>query len=122
MAGAIGRYSPPPLARVAGGRAGPGGFGGGGRGRPRAWEVAEPHVDPAPAVLLHVATGMLHAGRGQHRPALEAFAAAAQAQSRLPGVHGLAPRIAGWRASMQARLGLLDEARATLSGFSGEPE
>src|SRR5689334_9844463 len=28
----------------------------------RAWEVAEPDADPAPAVLLHVATGMLHAG------------------------------------------------------------
>src|SRR6185295_10119311 len=43
----------------------------------RAWEVAEAHVDPAPAVLLHVATGMLHAGRGQHQSALEQFAAAA---------------------------------------------
>ena len=32
--------------------------------------------DPAPAVLLHVATGMLHAGRGEHRSALAAFAAA----------------------------------------------
>ena len=33
----------------------------------RAWEVAEPHVDPAAAVLLHLVTGMLHAGRGQHQ-------------------------------------------------------
>jgi LuxR family transcriptional regulator, maltose regulon positive regulatory protein len=88
----------------------------------RAWEVAEPVVDPAPAVLLHVATGMLHAGRGEHRPALEAFAAAAQAQSLLTGAHALAPRIAGWLATMQARLGMLDEARATLSGFSAAPE
>jgi LuxR family maltose regulon positive regulatory protein len=30
----------------------------------RGWKVAEPHVDPSAAVLLHVATGMLHAGRG----------------------------------------------------------
>ena len=58
----------------------------------RAWEVAEARVDPAAAVLLHVATGMLHAGRGQHRSALEEFAAAAQAQSLLTGVHALAPR------------------------------
>ena len=29
----------------------------------RAWEVAEPDVDPAAAVFLHVTTGMLHAGR-----------------------------------------------------------
>jgi LuxR family maltose regulon positive regulatory protein len=88
----------------------------------RAWEVADPHVDPAPAVLLHVATGMLHAGRGEHQPALEAFEAAARAQSLLTGVHALAPRIAGWHATMQARLGMPDEARATLSGFSPTPE
>ncbi len=88
----------------------------------RAWEVAEPHVDPAAAVLLHVATGMLHTGRGQHRSALEEFAAAAQAQSLLTGVHALAPRIAAWLAAAQARLGMTDEARATLNGFSAEPE
>jgi LuxR family transcriptional regulator, maltose regulon positive regulatory protein len=88
----------------------------------RAWEIAEPHVDPAAAVLLHLATGMLHAGRGQHRSALEEFAAAARAQSLLTGVHALAPRIAGWLAAMQARLGMPAEAHATLSGFSAEPE
>jgi len=88
----------------------------------RAWEVAEAHVDPAVAVLLHVATGMLHAGRGQHRAALDEFAAAAQAQSLLTGVHALAPRITGWLAATQARLGMPDEARATLSGFSAGPE
>ena len=88
----------------------------------RAWEVASAHVDPAAAVLLHVATGMLHAGRGQHQSALEAFAAAARAQSLLTGVHALAPRITGWLAATQARLGMTDEARATLTGFSAEPE
>jgi LuxR family maltose regulon positive regulatory protein len=88
----------------------------------RAAEVAEPVIDPAPAVLLHVATGMLHAGRGEHQSALEAFAAATQAQSLLTGVHALAPRITGWLATMQARLGRPDEARVTLSGFSAAPE
>jgi LuxR family maltose regulon positive regulatory protein len=88
----------------------------------RAWEVAEAQVDPAAAVLLHLATGMLHAGRGQHQSALEAFTAAAQAQSLLTGVHFLAPRITGWLAATQARLGMPDEARATLTGFSAEPE
>ena len=87
----------------------------------RAWEVAEPHVDPAAAVLLHLAMGMLHAGRGQHRSALEEFAAAAQGQSLLTGVHALAPRITGWLAATQARLGMRDQARATLTGFSAEP-
>jgi LuxR family maltose regulon positive regulatory protein len=87
----------------------------------RAWKVAEPHIDPAAAVLLHMATGMLHAGRGRHRSALEEFAAAARAQSLLTGVHALAPRITGWLAATQARLGMPDEARATLTGFSAEP-
>jgi LuxR family maltose regulon positive regulatory protein len=88
----------------------------------RAWEVAEAHVDPAAAVLLHLMTGMLHAGRGQHRTALEEFAAAARAQSQLTGVHTLAPRTTGWLAATQARLGMPDEARATLTGFSAEPD
>jgi LuxR family maltose regulon positive regulatory protein len=85
----------------------------------RAWQVAEPDIDPAPVVLLRVSAGMLQAGRGQHRAALDEFAAAAHAQSRLTGVHALAPRIAGWLAAAQARLGMPDGARATLGEFSG---
>jgi LuxR family maltose regulon positive regulatory protein len=88
----------------------------------RAWEVSDPSVDPAATVLLHVATGMLHAGRGEHRSAREAFAAAGRMESQLSGVHALAPRIAGWLAAAQARLGISDEARATLSRFSDEAE
>jgi LuxR family maltose regulon positive regulatory protein len=88
----------------------------------RAWDVAEAHVDPAAAVFLHLATGMLHAGRGEHQSALGEFAAAARVESQLTGVHALAPRITGWLAATQARLGMADEARATLAGFSTEPE
>jgi LuxR family maltose regulon positive regulatory protein len=88
----------------------------------RAWDVADPSVDPAATVLLHVATGMLHAGRWQHQSAVEAFAAAARMESQLSGVHALAPRITGWLAAAQARLGMPNEARATLSEFSAEPE
>jgi LuxR family maltose regulon positive regulatory protein len=87
----------------------------------RAWEVAEPHIDPAEAVILHQAAGQLHAGRGDHRSALEEFAAAARAQSHLTGAHCPPARIAGWLAATQARLGMLDEARATLTGVSAEP-
>jgi len=88
----------------------------------RAWELAEPQLDPAAAVLLHMVTGMLHAGRGQHQAALDEFAAAARAQSLLTGVHALATPVVGWLAATQARLGLPEEARATLSGFSAEHE
>ena len=88
----------------------------------RAWEIADPDFDPAAAVLLHVATGMLHAGRRQHQAAAEEFGAAARVQSRLTGVHALAPRITGWLAAERARLGKLDDARATLTDISAEPE
>jgi LuxR family maltose regulon positive regulatory protein len=87
----------------------------------RAWEVGSTDVEPAAAVLLHLAAGMLHMGRGQHRPALEALATAARVQALLTGVHALAPRITGWLAATQTRLGMHDEARATLAGFSAEP-
>src|SRR5690242_3734098 len=86
----------------------------------RAWEVADPQIDPAAAVLVQMATGMLHAGRGQHQSALEAYAAAAHAQSLLTGVYALASPIIGWLAATQARLGRPDEARASLTGFFAE--
>jgi LuxR family maltose regulon positive regulatory protein len=84
--------------------------------------VAEPHTDPTAAVLLYMVTGQLHAARGQHQAALEAFAAGAQAQSRLTGAHAFATPLVGWLAATQARLGMPDEARATLSGFSAAPD
>jgi LuxR family maltose regulon positive regulatory protein len=111
----------PALGAVAGMALWMGEFDEGERWLRRAWEVAEPHADPAASVLLHVAAGMLHAGRGEHQSALEEFAAAARVQSLLTGVHALAPRITGWLAATQARLGMRDEARATLTEFSAEP-
>jgi LuxR family maltose regulon positive regulatory protein len=88
----------------------------------RAWQVAEPQIDPAAAVLLHLATGMLHAARQQHQAALEAFATGARAQSLLTGVDALATPVVGWLAATQARLGMPAEARATLTGISAEHE
>jgi LuxR family maltose regulon positive regulatory protein len=87
----------------------------------RAWDVAQPHLDPAAAVTLRSAAGMAHAARGQHQSALEEFGASARAQSLLTGAHCPATRITGWLAATQARLGMTDEARATLTGFSPEP-
>jgi LuxR family transcriptional regulator, maltose regulon positive regulatory protein len=86
----------------------------------RGWDVVQAEVDPAAGVLLHMVTGMLHLGRGEHQSGLEALTAAAQAQSLLTGVHILATVIAEWLAAAQGRLGMLDEARATLAGFSTE--
>jgi LuxR family maltose regulon positive regulatory protein len=87
----------------------------------RAWEVAEPRIDPAAAVLLHMVTGQSHAARGRHQAALEGFAAGARAQSQLTGVHAFATPVVGWLAATQARLGMADEARETLAGISAEP-
>jgi len=86
----------------------------------RGWDVIQADIDPAAAVLLHMVTGMLHAGRSEHRSALKALTAAVQAQSLLTGVHILAPVIAEWLAATQARLGMPDAARATLDEFSTE--
>ena len=83
----------------------------------RGWDVLQADVDPAAAVLLYMVTGMLHGGRGEHDRALQALTAAVQAQSRLTGVHILAPVITEWLAATQARLGMLDAARATLDGY-----
>jgi LuxR family maltose regulon positive regulatory protein len=88
----------------------------------RGWKVLQPDIDPASAVLLHMVTGMLHAGRGEHQSALEALTAAVRAQSLLTGVHILAPVIAEWLVATQVRLGLPAEARATLDEFSTEHE
>ena len=84
----------------------------------RGWDVVRAGIGPAVEVLLHMVTGMLHAGRGERRSALEALSAAVQAQSLLSGVHILAPVIAEWL----ARLGMPDEARATLDEFATEHE
>jgi LuxR family transcriptional regulator, maltose regulon positive regulatory protein len=88
----------------------------------RAWEVAEPQIDPAATALLHLVTGQLHVARGQHRSALEAFAAGARAQSLLTGVHAFATPVVGWLAATQARLGMPREARETLTRLSAEPD
>ena len=87
----------------------------------RAWRIAEPQIDPAAAVLLHLVTGQLHAARGQRHAALEAFAAGAQAQSRLTGVHTFATPVSGWLATTQAWLGMPEAARETLTGVSAGP-
>jgi LuxR family maltose regulon positive regulatory protein len=84
----------------------------------RGWDVVQSDIDPAVAVLLHMVTGQLHAGRGEQEAALEALTAAVQAQSRLTGVHILAPVIAEWLAC----LGMPDEALPTLEEFTTEHE
>ena len=88
----------------------------------RGWEVIQPDIDPAAAVLLHTVTGALHAGRGEHRLAFEALTAAVLAQSLLSGAHIFGRVVAEWLAVTQARLGMPDEARVTLDRFDADYE
>jgi LuxR family transcriptional regulator, maltose regulon positive regulatory protein len=61
------------------------------RGLRRAWEVVQPDMEPAVAVLLHMVAGMLHAGRGEQQPALEALTAAVR-PSPFSAVYTSSPR------------------------------
>ena len=79
-------------------------------------------TDTGPGIgqLLHLATGMLHAGRGRHHVALEEFTAAERLQSQLVGSHALASQVTGWMLATQARLGQAGQARASLAALTDE--
>jgi LuxR family maltose regulon positive regulatory protein len=88
----------------------------------RAWDFDEADIDPSAVVLLHTATGMLHAARGELESACDAFTAASKAQSSLDGVHVLATRFTGWLAAAQARLGMPEAALASLASLPPDLE
>jgi LuxR family maltose regulon positive regulatory protein len=71
-------------------------------------------------LLLHQTAGILHAGRGRRREALEEFGAAELLASRLEGSQALASQMTGWLLATQARLGLPGEARARLAALDDE--
>ncbi len=79
-------------------------------------------TDTGPGIrqLLHLATGMLHAGRGHHHQALEELSAAERLQSQLAGSHALASQMTGWMLATQARLGMPGQARAALAALTDE--
>jgi LuxR family maltose regulon positive regulatory protein len=65
-------------------------------------------------------SGMLQAGRGRRREALEEFTAAEHLRSQLEGSHALASQVTGWLLASQARAGLTGEARAWLAALDDE--
>jgi len=71
-------------------------------------------------LLLHQTAGMLHAGRGRRREALEEFRAAEELAAQLEGSQALASQVTGWLLATQARLGRPGEARATLAALDDE--
>ena len=85
----------------------------------RAGQVLQSDTGPGITLLLHLVTGMLHAGRSRHGEALEEFSAAEHLQSRL-GPHALASLVTGWTLATQARVGMPDTARAALAALPEE--
>ena len=86
----------------------------------RTEQALQTDTGPGIRLLLHLATGMLHAGRGHHHEALEEFRAAEHLQSQLAGSHAMASQVTGWMLATQARAGLPGEARASLAALDDE--
>jgi len=77
-------------------------------------------IGPDIRLLVHMVSGMLQAGRGRHREALEEFNAAEHLRSQLAGSHALASQVTGWLAATQARLGMTGQARAALAALDDQ--
>jgi LuxR family transcriptional regulator, maltose regulon positive regulatory protein len=75
---------------------------------------------PDVRLLLHRTAGILHAGRGRHREALEELAAAEDLASQLAGSRALATRTTRWLVATQARAGMTGQARATLAALDDQ--
>jgi LuxR family transcriptional regulator, maltose regulon positive regulatory protein len=80
----------------------------------RAAVAVEADTSPGIRLVLHIGNGMLLASRGRLRDALAEFTAAERRQEELDGSHALAGQLTGWRLSILARLGLPEQARASL--------
>jgi LuxR family maltose regulon positive regulatory protein len=80
---------------------------------------AEPalQADTGPDLRLHahMASGLLHAGRGRHREAFLEYREAEHLRSQLLGSHGWASQMTGSMLAAQARSGLTGEARAVIA-------
>jgi LuxR family transcriptional regulator, maltose regulon positive regulatory protein len=86
----------------------------------RTREALQTDTGPDIRLLLHQTAGVLYAGRGRHREALEEFGAAEHLASQLADSHVLASRVTGWLLATQARLGMTGEARAALAALGDE--
>jgi LuxR family transcriptional regulator, maltose regulon positive regulatory protein len=86
----------------------------------RAERALQTDAGPGIRLLVHLASGMLQAGRGHHREALEEFSTAEQLRSQLEGTHALASQVTGWMLASQARAGQPGAARAALAALDDE--
>ena len=95
-------------------------FGEGERWLRRAAQALEADDAPGIRLRLHLVSGMLHAGRGCPREALEEFRAAGRLQPQLASSLALGGQVTGWLLATQVRLGLTGQARAGLAALADE--
>ena len=79
-------------------------------------------TDTGPDLRLHVhvASGLLQAGRGRHHEALQEFSAAEHLRSQMEGSHAWTSQMTGWLLATRARAGMTDGARALLAALDDE--
>jgi LuxR family maltose regulon positive regulatory protein len=79
-------------------------------------------ADTGPDLRLHVhmASGLLQAGRGRYHEALQEFSEAEHLRSQMEGSHAWASQMTGWLLAAQARAGMTDRARALLAALDDE--
>jgi LuxR family transcriptional regulator, maltose regulon positive regulatory protein len=88
----------------------------------RAQRAIRPAIEPATALLLHLARGMLLAGQDRPLESIEAFRAAGQMQALLVTPHGLAAQTRSFRVAMQVRAGLVADAARGIADIESERE
>jgi LuxR family transcriptional regulator, maltose regulon positive regulatory protein len=110
----------PALIALAGTMVWTGEFDEGERWLQRTARALQTDTGPDISLLVHIANGMLQAGRGRHRAALQEFSLAEELGSQLADSHALASRVTGWMLTAQARLGMPGDARACLAALPDE--
>ena len=85
----------------------------------RAEAILKSDSGPGMGTTFHLVKGMVHAGLGRPREALEEFVTAQDLQSRLEDMHAFARYVIGWSLATRARLGSAGEARAELQALDG---
>jgi LuxR family maltose regulon positive regulatory protein len=83
----------------------------------RAQHATQAGGEPGIRLLVHLISALLSAARGRHRDALTELSAAGRMQALMVGKHALASTVAAWTIATQARLGNLEQARATLAAL-----
>lgn len=83
----------------------------------RARRATQSGGEPGIRLLVCLISAILPAARGDHRQALAEFAEAGRVQALMAGEHALSSRVTAWTIATQARLGMINQARASLAAL-----